>query len=320
MTMGRREFEPCRGKINESFCYDEFFDSCFEQFLTYNGRGPVQLDANGIDLVNSMVRTLGQNATLGARLTLTAGQLHDVTNLSFNEETSNDIQALFKKTAGTCKGWVELVREMGEIPQYRHMNVPNLLPSTDYNGKTYTGDVIELFDSLKDNATNDMQSLIAEGGIAGSVDGDFMPYMGVTMDIYKAATAQYNEQCISVTCINPRMTREEFQIPTRRGTRKLYVYYIDDVPIIPFPDITYYDRFLTGMTSMAFITVGGNINLGASFAALPDISESNIGILVERATDVKEWGQYSFLAHSLFSTTIADHSFFVGAQTYVEPA
>lgn len=319
LRTGRKEFEPCKAKINESFCYDELFDSCFEQFLTWDGRSPVQLDANGIDMVNQLVQTIGENATLGARLTLTVGQMYDPAAVTFNDKTSNDIQSLFTKTIGTCKGWVELVREMAENPEYRHLNLPEILDAEDFNGNKYTADPVALFDSLRDNAPNDLESLMNEGGVVGSVAGDFIPLMLVSTSIFNAIAKAYNEQCVSITCVNPRLTREEFSVNTRRGARKVYVYYIDQVPVIPVSDINYMDRYLTGMTHFAALTVSGNIGLGASFATLPDVETPGVGMIIERETSARDYGKYYFLAHSLFATTLADTDFFVGSQIYVEP-
>lgn len=320
LRTGRTELEPCTAKINESWCYDELFDSCFEQFLTWSPNAPVQLDANGEEIVNALVRTLAENATLGARLTLTAGQMYDGNTVEFNDRTSMDIQNLFRKTIGTCRGWVELLREQAVSPAYEHLNVPGMLSATDFDGEKYTGDVIALYDSLRDAAPNDLQSLMDEGGVIGSVAGDFIPLMIVSTSIFKAIATAYNQQCINIACVNPRLSREEFSFNTSRGQRKMYVYYIDQVPVIPIADINYMDRYLKGMTHFAGITASGNISLGSSFAELPDVEDPGVGILIERGTSAKNYGKYDFLAHALFSTAIADTDYIVASQIFVQPA
>lgn len=321
LEVGKKEFEPCKAKINEEWCYDEMFDSCFEHFLNFNGRGPVSLDANGVNVVNELVRTLSQNATLGARLTLTAGQLYDPSVVNFDEKTTKGIQDLFKKTTGACKGWVELVRQMALDPKYGHLNCSGIFSAEDFNGDKYTGSVIDqIFDPLMDKAPADLRSLINEGGMVGSVSGDFMPLFVVSTSIYNALVAEYKKLCISVTCTNPRLTRESCPVQTSRGTRNMFVYHIDDIPVIPISDINCYDKYLSGSTHLAALTASGNINLGASFGALPDIENNDIGIMVERETSVKDLGKYYFLAQSLFAATIADTDYFVGAQVYAEKA
>lgn len=91
IRIGRREFTPCNAKLNDSWCYDDMFDSCFEHFLNWSGRGALNLDANGIEVVNQMIQTLVENAMLGARLTLTAGQLHDAASVTINDTVPSDI-------------------------------------------------------------------------------------------------------------------------------------------------------------------------------------------------------------------------------------
>ena len=321
MKIGRQEFTPCKAKINESWCHDELFDSCFKHFLDYRGSGPVRLDSNGIDVVNKLTRVLGENATLGARLTLTVGQLYDTNLVEFNNKVGHDIRTLFRKTAGTCKGWVELVRELGENPKYSHLNVKNCFTVDDFDGSKYLGDPIALMDSLREEAPADLTALMNEGGIVGSIQGDFMPMYLVSVSIFNAIANMYRKQCISVTCVNPRLTAEEFTMNTSRGARKVKVYYIDGIPVIPLSDLNCYDKYLTGTTHFAALTVSGNIGLGGSFGAIPDLENAGrrVGIMVQRKTDLDELGKYLFLAHALFSATIADTDYFVGCQVYAEP-
>ena len=319
LSVGNQSFEPCKAKINEEWCYDELFDSCFEHFLNYNGRNGTTLDANAVEMVNEMVRTLAQNAMLGARLTLTAGQLYDPELVTFDQKTVKGIQDVFKRTIGTCKGWVELAREMALTPKYSHMNCKEIFDENDFSGKKYLGDVItDIYDPLMDKAPSDLCSLIDEGGMVGSASGDFMPLFILSTHLYKALTAQYKKQCISVTCTNPRLTRRDFTINTGRGTKIIHVYYIDDTPVIPLSDLNCYDKYLKGATHLAAITASGNINLGSSFGEIPNIENSGQAIMVERETSVKDLGKYYMASHSLFSATFADTDFFVGAQVYAE--
>lgn len=322
LRIGRREFEPCNAKINEEWCYDELFDSCYKHFLNWNGSGPISLKAEGVDMVNKLTQTLGENATLGALLTLTVGQLYDPDAVTFKEKTNANIRDLFTKTVGTCRGWVELVRELGNEAQYRHMNVPGLFdPAADFSGDRYIGDPIALFDNLRDEAPADMQGLMNEGGIIGSVAGDFMPIFLVSASVYNAIAEQYRTQKVlnpSLNISNPRLTREKYGVTTGRGTsRNIHVYFIDDVPVIPISALNQYDKYLTGTTHFAALTVSGNISLGGSFGEIPDLETSGVGILVQRETNVKDLGKYYFAAHALFSAVIADYDYFVGTQVYV---
>jgi hypothetical protein len=322
IRVGRKEFEPSNAKINEEWCYDELFDSCYKHFLQWNGTGPIRLNNAGVDMVNKLTQTLGENATLGAMTTLTVGQLYDPTAVTFKDKTSENIRGLFTKTVGTCRGWVELLRELGLEAEYRHLDVPGLFDAaTDFSGEQYIGDPIALFDNLRDSAPTDLQSLMNEGGIVGSINGDFMPLFLVSGSVYNAIAQQYRTQMTlnpSLNISNPRLTRERFPVTTGRGTsRNVSVYYIDDVPVVPVSAINQYDKYLTGTTHFAGITVSGNISLGGSFGSIPDLETNGVGILVQRETNVKDLGKYYFAAHALFSAVIADYDYIVATQIFV---
>lgn len=318
LRVGKQELEPCQAKINEEFCYDELFDSCFQPFLEWDGRGLIKLDAQGTNMVNTMVKTMAENATLGARLTLTAGQLYDPALVTFADNTSNEIKSLFTRTVGTCRGWVELLRDMATSDaQYSHLNVSGLFATTDFDGKKYIGDVIALYDALQARAPYPLQTMINEGGIAGALDSG-MPLFLTSTSVYNAVADAYRKQCINIACINPRLTRKDFTVTTSKGPRTHHVYYIDDVAVIPVSEVSYYDMYLKGATHFAAISIAGNISLGASFANLPNVNDQEVAIMVQRSEEVKDYGKYYFASHSLFATSIADTDYIVATIQYAE--
>lgn len=317
LRIGQQEVEPCKAKINEQFCYDALFDSCFQPFLNWDGRGLIKLDSQGIGMVNDMVKVMAENATLGARLTLTAGQLYDPSLVTFAPNVPNEIKTLFGKTVGTCRGWIELLRTMAEKPQYAHMDVEGAFVPGDFSGKTYVGDPVALYDYLMGRAPYQLQTMVNEGGVAGSLDSASPMFM-VSTSVYNKIAADYRTQCQSITCINPRLSKKDFTVTTTRGPRVHHVYYIDDVPVIPVSEAGYYDQYLTGATHLAVVTIAGNISLGASFANLPNVGDDEVAIMVQLSTDVKDYGQYYFASHSLFATLIADSDLIVGAVEYAQ--
>lgn len=318
LRVGTREFEPCRAKINETVCYDELFDSCFRAFLNWSGNGPVTMNAQGMNMVNQLVQTIAENATLGARLTLTVGQMYEG-DVVFNDKTPQNIKELFTKTVGTCKGWVELVRELAIQEQYAHLNVPGLFIPADFDGNKYIGNVVDLYDELQAAAPNELQSLINEGGVVNSFSNSFMPLFLVSTSVYNKLIAEYRQQGAGVVVLDPRLTRREFPVTVGGRTTIKFVYYIDDTPVVPISEISYLDQYLTGSTHLAAITAAGNIGLGTSFAAMPDLNGGQVGLRIQMADDNDKFGEYSFLAHSLFAATLADPNYFVGTQTFVQP-
>ena len=318
LRIGKRSFEPCEAKMNEEFCDDELMNSCFDHLNTLSG-GRKTLDAAGVAVINEAVRTIAQNATLGARLTLTGGQLYDPSKVKFNSSATQEIKDLFRKTANTCRGWVELAREMGEKKKYSHMNLQNIFGEDDFDGTKFSGDVVlDIYDKLLEQAPNKLCGMIDEGGVIGNTgELSSIPLFVLTTHLYKCLAAQYRKECRAV-CRDPRLTQREFTVNTGSGSRVIKVYYIDDTPVIPLHDLNCYDEYLTGSTHLAAITVGGNIGLGASFDALPDAEKPGVGILLEKQTSIKDAGKIAMVSQSLFAVTIADSDCFVGSQVYAE--
>lgn len=321
MSITAEEFIPCRAKINEEFCIDELFDSCYEHLLTWDG--VADLDADGVRMINEIIDMLATNAALGARATLTAGQKYDIANVTFDENTPATIKKLFEKTIGTCRGWVELLEfEAANKAQNAHLNVPGLFVEADFmNGKEYQGDPLVLFDNLKANAKPALRTYIDQGGhpgVAGARGG--WALFRVTPSIFSAIAKAYNDQpqAISVAGVTRRITKEV--MPGVNGAREFYVYKIDGVVIVPVNELAEFDNYLTGATHLAAITVSGNIQLGSSFATLPATrAGEGVGMVIEQGSGTKDWGMYSFLAHALFHAAIADTDLIVATQIYAEP-
>lgn len=316
-----KEIEPCNAKLNSAFCQDELFDSCYKLFLNWTGRGDLNLTPEGVTLINKLIKILAVNAQLGARMTLTAGKLYDPKKVAFDDSVSNEIIEMFNKTAGTCKGWIELLREMGELITTRHCNHKNIVKAEDFNGDKFSGDVLSVYDSLFDGATPALQNVVNEGGAITAVDGANGPVFLVTTSYYNRLAQQYREQCISVTCMNPRLSRREERWGGVNGVgRPINVYYIDDTPVIPVTDTNRFTQYLTGTTHLAVLTVSRNISMGSNFRPLESLSDAsqNIGMLIERGGSVENYGQYKFLSHALFATAINDTDYVSGTQIYAE--
>lgn len=323
MYTGRQELTPCEGKINSEYCIDEMFDGCFKHLLQWNGTGPLQLDATGTALINKMIEVLTTNAILGAHLTLTVGKLYDPASVDFTTKTPGDIRSMFTKTIGTCKGWLELLKEMAlASADHDHLNISGLLPAGSFDGKKFTGDVVALYDATFDAAPAPLQTLVNEGGIGGFSDS-FSALWLVSTSIYNKVAQEYRELCISVNCVNPRITRQSFTVQTTRGSREQHVYFIDDTPVIPISIVNQVDQYLTGAMHFAYLTAAGNITLGSAFTTIDALDvqgNSNAGIAIQRDTNLNRLGMYYFSANNLFQTHIADTDYIAGSQAYMVPA
>lgn len=316
--IGTQEITPCKAKVNDEWCYDELFKSCFAHFLRWGNGQAVTLSPEGRRLVSIFVRQMVQNMVVGARLTLTVGKLYKPEKVSgyLKPGVSGDMKAAFARTMGTCRGWVELLKQKGSEAGLGHLNCKDLLTCDMFSGKKFLGDIEDLFDKLRDKCMPELDCLLDEGGVPDVQGIRMSPLFLLSPSLFKAVAEAYRKQCNTINCTNPRLTQEI--VPWNGGRHK--VYYIDGIPVIPISDLNCYDSYLTGSTHLAVLTVSGNINMGASFANIPSIDRPGMGVRIQQHTDNDKYGKYSFISHALFSTAIANHKLLVGTQVFCAPA
>lgn len=313
LFMGKQEIEPCRAKLNEEFCYDQLFDSCYQSLLQWGGRQGVELNEQGRGFLALLTKTLTEQAVLGARLILTVGKLFDVPDLAFSANTPAEIRNMFKKSMKTCKGWIQVLAELGEVIGKEHCNLKNVFEESDFDGRNYIGNVTELFDKLRQAAPANLEGAMNEGGMPSFDGKPTRPFFLVSPSVYNRVADEYRALCNSVTCLNPRLTAE-------MGVNGGYnSYFIDGMPVVPVQDIAEVDKVVNGRFHFAAITVPGNIALGSSFSNIEELmldGMNDAGILIQRGTNVDDLGKYRLLAHQLFTAVISDTDYIVATQEF----
>ena len=161
---GQRELFPEAIMLQEQKCYDNFFGTNYEQFLTYpQGGGLVEIDPNGQRLMAEGLNVLLQNAAVGFRELLATGQRIDYGGLvPFEPTLGTDFRELIKRTANSIKGWLQLLVENAVKPGLSHLNVPDVIdPVNDFNGDgKFIANVVDKFDILKGKAPSDLRRLM----------------------------------------------------------------------------------------------------------------------------------------------------------------
>ena len=318
------EIVPCRAKINEQHCYDEYMEGTFKDLIRYNTGPTIQLSPAGVRMNNLLIRNIMKNATMGARLTLSAGQLFDPAVVSFEDGVNARIESAFRQTWGTCRGWIELLRTRASEPGLSYLD-GGYIDAGDISadGKTYTGavtgDAVALYDEIMAAAPQALADSIIEGGVGG-FGASFYPLFIVSPSIYRAVHEAWLAQKESALMNMPRISTEQLTINTERGARQVNVYKIDDTIVVPLSEISQMTQFLTGTAHFAYLTISGVIQLGANFASLPVVNQSEVSIMVQLSSDAEDFGTYKFLNHSNFATAINDVSYIAGDYLYAEPA
>lgn len=309
------EIVPDRVKLNEEYCYDMLFDSTFGAALSWGGNGQMTDDAIGY--FNELSRKIVQRAAIGARATMVAGKLASLQNATFNAGTSTvaNLQSMWNTTIGTHKGWLQGLADLAAAnpTQNGNVNIAGLFNGQlDASGQKFTGNVIDfLATDIYNAASGELQEAVDTGGLPSI--GGMQPqalYM-VTPSIFNRIREQYNDQQATALSNGKRITK----IPYKWNGSDVYVYFIDDVAVVPIREVNTFSKYVNGTYHAAYLTFSGNIQIGGSFNKIPSL-DNNAAIAIQKRTDLDKLGKYQFLAHYLMSNGICDTNYICGGQEF----
>lgn len=316
------EIEPCKSMIQIENCFDENYNSIFKAFHAWSTGATVGMSGAGIKATNMFVRSVLANATEGNRLMVTAGKLFDLNTVVANTGLKTSIEQAFRKTANTCRGWMELCRTTAQTIGNGHLDQSALFiqagggQNISTDGTKFIGSVVALYDSLRAGAKPALRSAIINGGI-GSSGRAFFPMMIVSPTIQERAYDEWLAIKSSPVVNEMRLGVQKISA----ANQTVQVMYIDDlVPLIPIYDVDYYDRLLTGTSHFAYVTISGTIQIGSNFANIPRIGGAEVAIAIQQKTDLDELGRTLFLSHNLSAVALKDKDFISGAYKYTVAA
>jgi len=322
--MNSKTIEPCKSKINLDICNDEFFGSLYKDFHRWNTGASVELSASGQAAVGEIIKSVQKNATLGNRLMLTGGQLLNLDTIVAATGTSSDIMEAFRATANTCKGWIQLCKATGATAGFGHVDQNALFITSgggqniSSDGKTFTGDVVALYDAEIAAGKADLQDAVMEGDLGEEGGAPFTSMFLVSPSVYRRAYAQ--AQTAKGTPIVNQLRLQQRAVTFAGRTRM--VMYIDETPIIPIKDVTWYDKLTTGTSHFAYVTTSRTIQLGSNFAGIPELREAagtEVAVAIQGSNKLSELGRVEFLSHNLSAVSLTDTNFIAGAYKFVQP-
>lgn len=322
VRIGKTSLEPTPAYVHQKWCWDELFDSCYEQMLQYFQDGALELSPEGERVFRDLVQEILTAAAYGSRIANITGQLYEGESVEFQTQVGDnavtvEIKDLFNKVQNVTKGVLKLMQDTATSEGREHLDLNGLLAGSDFTDQQYTGDVLALFDSVKAQAPKPLRQLINRGGVVRAGGEVFIPQVIVSDSMHAAIAQQYISEGEKVAQNMMRLTKRTFgaeNSPTPQA-----VYYIDGtIPVIPLSEINEPDRYLTGTTHF-FGIVGSNVlQLGNSFGAIENI-EDGIGMLIEKivTNENGNLGSYVFTTHGLFANAIADADYVAATKAYV---
>jgi hypothetical protein len=180
--------------------------------------------------------------------------------------------------------------------------------STD--GKTYQGDVIALFEKLKEAAKSEFAFMIDEER------GDMVPVMVVSASIYKAYKTYLTNTYSNIP--------EGFQIfytgedGMRRSLRNVLMY--DGIPVVRNSSWSAFDRINGVVTHRAVLTAKGNFGVGYDTEAVRGGQFNGMGMTVDQWLRAPYKGQVYMTTRFAVTGAIVDPNFLTMACYVHKPA
>ena len=320
LTFRSKELETNRLKVNIEGCIDEYFGSAFDGYYEYAmNPSMVRYSELGEAAMQEMIRNYQVHTTLGLRATMTAGQLFD-TNIELLEGTSVSLEVGFRRQVASMQGWMKLAQESASQTGRGHLDT-DVLTAADISddGLTIkdTVSILDKFDQLKAASRPQLRRGLTIKGVSAGYRVNTSIAL-VSYSVIEALSREYDAIRQGVQLQDSRIKKTEYQFAGPRGQQSISVFSIDDTVFIPLDEVSTFTRHLPLEAHFMYLTMAGVIQMGGNFAEIPLPGRSDIGLVIERGTTIRDAGLYRIGAHILAATAINDLDYLTG--TYVEAA
>lgn len=305
MRMNVEEFPTCPVEFDGEQCPDVFYGTCFERlFGPGNDVRDFSATAEGQDILSAMLTKIYQG--LG-------NSFFDLYNYANNPMISTANTEGFygvsveewedyvdQMLSGECGGIITQLDELAAAGEaYYDMSIP--LADVDVAAKKYTGDIIELLEDLKDQASAELQSAMDTGVMINGVNR--MPIILLTPNLFRAYKAWITAQA-GTNELAYRYTLERTDGTTTMAANILMY---DGMPVIRWDAPARFDAITGSLTFRAAIAMPG------VFGVLHDVSDlmqfEGMGLLIEQSTRLADKGKVFMTTNFRWGAGIANKDF-----------
>jgi len=310
------EFPTCAVEYNGEECPDVFYGTCFERlFAPGNGVRDLAGTAEGQAILSQMLRKLYQG--LG-------NSFFDLYNFAnhplisqantgsfYNVDIEEWEDYVDQMLSGDCGGLITLLDELAAKGQSGYdLDIP--LADINVSTGAYTGNIINLIESLKSAASAELTTAIESG--AQLSDGTVRyPVILLTSAEFNA----YKSYIRSLAGTNEMAYRYmlEGTDGTTRLMRNVLVY--DNMPVVRWDACVGFDAITGAQSHRAAIVAPGVLGV------LHDVSDlaqwEGMGLVVEQSTRVADKGKIFMDTTFRWGAGIADPNFIVMASNILHP-
>lgn len=305
MRMNVEEFPTCPVEFDGEQCPDVFYGTCFERlFGPGNDVRDFSATAEGQDILSAMLTKIYQGI---------GNSFFDLYNYANNPMISTANTEGFygvsveewedyvdQMLSGECGGIITQLDELAAAGEaYYDMSIP--LADVDVAAKKYTGNIIELLEDLKDQASAELQSAMDTGVMINGVNR--MPIILLTPNMFRAYKAWITAQA-GTNELAYRYTLERTD-GTTTMTANILMY--DGMPVIRWDAPARFDAITGALTFRAAIAMPG------VFGVLHDVADlmqfEGMGLLIEQSTRLADKGKVFMTTNFRWGAGIANKDF-----------
>lgn len=315
MRMNVDTFPTCPVEFDGEQCVDTFFGTCFERFFgTGNDVTDFTSTEQGQTLLAMMLEKIYQGLgnsffdlyNFASHPLITQANAEAFYRVSIGEWEDYTDQML----SGKCGG---MITQLDALAAKGERYYDMVIPETDLDiaKNKYTGDVIQLFEDLQEQASPELQAAMDTGVYINGVTR--MPVLLVTNDIFKA----YKKWITSKAGTNEMAYR--YTIENTDGTTRLAKNILewDGIPVVRWDAPSRFDA-ITGAQSHRAAIVAPQV-----FGVLHDVRDlkqwDGQNLIVEQSKRVQDKGKIFMTTRYRWGAGIANTDFISMASNILHP-
>lgn len=314
LRMNVDTFPTCPIEYNGEQCPDVFYDNCFERIFN-GGNGITEMagTAEGqallAKMVSSIYRGLGNSMfelyNFAGHPLITNANANGTYRVGVDEWEDYTDQML----SGNCGGLIT------QLDALKAEGVQGYTTDVPYNTTTgaFSGTFADLFNSIKDSASADFQTMIDNGVYIDGVRRD--PIILVSKEIYQS----YKNFITAMAGTNELAYR--YMIENSDGTTSLSknILMYDGLPVIQWEAVSQFDALVGTKSHRMAIVAPGNFGVLANVQDVQNMMFNGMGLVIQQSPLLRDKGKYEMATYLRWGAGIANTNLCAMASTILHP-
>ena len=314
VRMNVETFPTCPIQYQGEQCPDSWYDNCFEK-LFYGGNGVTEMAGTPegqrllAKMIEAIYRGLGNSMfdlyNFAGHPLITNANTNGTYRVGADEWEDYTDQML----SGTCGGLLT------QLDALKSEGVQGYTSDVPYNTTTgaFSGTFADLFNTVKDSAGADFQTMIDNGVFINGVKR--MPIILVTKSIYQA----YKNFITAMAGTNELAYRYMIEGETGDPRLERNILMYDGLPVIQWEAVSKFDAILGTTSHRMAIVAPGNFGVLSNVQDLPGMQFNGMGLVIQQSPLLRDGGKYDMATHLRWGAGIANTDLAAMASTILHP-